>query len=53
VLIPPIENPQFANAATPWRLVLVREVVFPDGSIRQIDEKTLTNGQDAARFARF
>ena len=51
VLYPPDTHHTLLNAASPWRLVLTREVVFPDGTIRPIEDRTLTNGQDAARFA--
>jgi hypothetical protein len=53
VLLPPAEHPVLPHSPTPWKLVLVREVVFRDGTIRALDTKTLTNGQDAARFAGF
>jgi hypothetical protein len=53
VLLPPMPHPVLINAPSPWRLVLVREIVFPDGTIRQVDEKTLSNGTDAARFSKF
>ena len=51
ILLAPAAHHTLPNAPTPWRLVLTREVVFPDGTIRRIEDKTLTNGQDAARFA--
>ncbi len=51
VLLPPVQHPMLAGVATAWRLVLIREVVFADGVIRALEDKTLTNGQDAARFA--
>jgi hypothetical protein len=53
VLFPPMPHPVLINAPSPWRLVYVREIVFPDGTIRQLDEKTLTNGSDAARYAKY
>lgn len=51
VLLLPVPHPMLVKVATTWRLVLIREVVFQDGVIRPIDQTTLTNGQDAARFA--
>jgi hypothetical protein len=51
VLLRPVQHPMLAGVATAWRLVLIREVVFADGVIRPLEDKTLTNGQDAARFA--
>lgn len=53
VLYAPVPDPDIPRYARPWRVVLLKEVVFPDGRIRKVDEKTLTNGQDAARFATF
>jgi hypothetical protein len=53
VLLSPVALPALPRFGSPWRLVLVHEVVFPDGTIRFLDEKTLTNGQDAARFAAY
>src|SRR5262245_13454249 len=53
VLYAPVPDPNIPRYARPWRVVLLREVVFPDGHIKKVDEKTLTNGQDAARFATF
>jgi hypothetical protein len=50
VLRPPVKHPVLPGS-TPWRLVRVRELVSRDGTIRLLEEKTLTNGQDAARFA--
>ncbi len=52
VLVPPRPDPVL-DSTSPWRLVRVTEVVYPDGAIRTLDQKTLTNGNDAARFARF
>jgi hypothetical protein len=51
VLYSPVPDPDMPRYAKPWRVVLLKEVVFPDGRVRKVDEKTLTNGQDAARFA--
>jgi hypothetical protein len=51
VLLAPVPHPVLVKVATPWRLVLLRELVLADGFIRSVDEKTLTNGQDAVRFA--
>lgn len=51
VLLPPVQHPHLERVFSPWKLVLVREVVFADGRIRATDERTLTNGSDAARFA--
>lgn len=51
VLYSPVPDPNIPRFAKPWRVVLLKEVVFADGRIRKVDEKTLTNGQDAARFA--
>jgi hypothetical protein len=53
ILYAPVPDKDIPRYARPWRVVLLREVVFPDGHIRKVDEKTLTNGQDAARFATF
>ena len=53
VLYSPVPDKDIPRYARPWRVALLREVVFPDGHIRKVDEKTLTNGQDAARFATF
>jgi hypothetical protein len=50
VLLPPAPHPVL-RGASPWRLVLMREVVLPDGRLRAVEEKTLTNGNDAARYA--
>lgn len=50
VLLPPVPHAVLPSA-TPWRLVLLREIVFPDGTLRALDERTLTNGHDARRFA--
>jgi hypothetical protein len=51
VLMPPTPHPFMPNVSTPWRLLLVREVVFKDGTFKTVDEKTLSDGQDAVRFA--
>jgi len=51
VLAPPAQHPFLNRVVTPWRLVYVREIVFKDGTIRYVDEQTVTDGQDAARFA--
>jgi hypothetical protein len=51
VLLPPMPHPFMPHVSTPWRLVLLREVVFKDGTIKTTDEKTLSDGQDAIRFA--
>jgi hypothetical protein len=51
VLLRPVQHPMLPGVATAWRLVQIREVVFADGVIRPLEDKTLTNGQDAARFA--
>jgi hypothetical protein len=53
ILYSPVPDPNIPRFSRPWRVVLLKEVVFADGRIRRIDEKTLTNGQDAARFATF
>src|SRR5262249_37438456 len=53
VLYSPVPDPHIPRFSRPWRVVLLKEVVFADGRIRRNDEKTLTNGQDAARFATF
>ena len=53
VLFAPVPDKDIPKYSRPWRVVLMKEVVFPDGRIRKVDEKTLTNGQDAARFATF
>jgi hypothetical protein len=53
VLLTAVPNPDMPRFGQPWRVVLLREVVFPDGRIRRVDHKTLTNGEDAARFATF
>ena len=53
VLLSPVPDPDMPRYSKPWRVILLKEVVFPDGRIRKVDEKTLTNGQDAARFATF
>ncbi len=50
VLQPPGQHPLLPTVVTPWRLLYVREIVFKDGTIRFVDEHTLTNGEDAARF---
>jgi hypothetical protein len=51
VLFAPIAHQVLTHVASPWRLVRVREVVFKDGTIRKLQETTLSNGQDAARYA--
>jgi hypothetical protein len=51
VLVPPGQHPTIPTKVTPWRLLYVREIVFRDGTIRFVDENTITNGADAARFA--
>jgi hypothetical protein len=38
---------------TPWRVVQLNVVVYPDGVLSVLDDRTLTNGDDAARYARF
>lgn len=53
VLFAPVPDKDIPRYSRPWRVALLREVVFPDGHIRKVDEKSLTNGQDAARFATF
>src|SRR5262245_30624329 len=53
ILYAPVPDPDIPRYARPCRVVLLKEVVFPDGHIKKVDEKTLTNGQDAARFATF
>ena len=50
VLQPHAQHPLLPTVVTPWRLLYVREIVFKDGTIRFVDEQTLTNGEDAARF---
>lgn len=52
VLVPPVPHPHL-KSATPWRLVLRTEIVFPDGTMRFLEERTLSNGEDAERFARY
>ncbi len=52
LLTPPVRNDEL-NYISPWRLVRVREVVYPDGTLQALDTKTVTNGDDAARFARY
>ncbi len=52
VLVPPVPH-QELPVATPWRLVELREVVYPDGTLDARASRTLTNGDDAERFARF
>ena len=51
VLLPPMPHPFMPHVLTACRLVLLREVVFKDGTIKTTDEKTLSDGQDAVRFA--
>jgi hypothetical protein len=51
VLHPPVAHAVLPGVFTPWRLVLLSEIVFPDGTLRYIGETTLTNGSDASRFA--
>jgi hypothetical protein len=51
VLLPPMPHPFMPKVMTPWRLLQIREVVFKDGTIKTVDEKTLSDGQDAVRFA--
>jgi len=53
VLLTAVPDPDMPKWVQPWRVVLLKEVVFPDGRIRRVDHKTLTNGEDAARFATF
>ena len=50
VLQAPAQHPLIPTVTTPWRLLYIREIVFKDGTIRYVDEHTLTNGEDAARF---
>lgn len=52
LLVPPIKH-DMLEFSSPWRLVRVREIVYPDGGIRPTNDKTLTNGDGAAKFARF
>ncbi len=52
VLIPPIRHAVLSHSS-PWRLVRLVEVVYPDGGIQGMDQKTLSNGDAAARYARF
>jgi len=52
VLVPPQQHEMLAFS-TPWRLVLVTQVVYPDGGLRASDRRTLTNGDSAERYARF
>ncbi len=51
VLLPPTANAFLPGVWSPWRLVYETEVVFKDGTIRPLEERTLTDDQDAARFA--
>ncbi len=51
-LVPPWTHPSF-RSTSPWRVVLVRAAVYPDGSITAREQRTLTNGEDARRFARW
>jgi len=53
VLFPPTPHPSLPHVVSPWRLVLLTEVVSADGTIRSIESKTLLNGEDAARYAGF
>lgn len=52
ILVPPWTHPDL-RYTSPWRLVWVRGIVYPDGAITVLDERTLTNGDDAQRFLRF
>jgi hypothetical protein len=52
VYYPPVPHPLF-RVGSPHRVVERREVVHPDGTVRGLEERTLTNGDDAARFAAF
>jgi hypothetical protein len=53
VLFPPRQHPTMPQVRSPWRLLLVREVVSPDGTLRQLDTRTLSNGSDAERYAAY
>lgn len=52
ILVPPWTHPDL-KYKSPWRLVWVRGIVYPDGAVTVLDERTLTNGDDAQRFVRF
>ncbi len=52
ILVPPWTHPDL-KYTSPWRLVWVRGVVYPDGAVTVQKKRTLTNGQDAQRFVRF
>jgi hypothetical protein len=53
VLVPPVPHPTIPHVASPWRLLLLREVVSRDGTLRPLDARTLSDGQDAARYAAY
>jgi hypothetical protein len=52
ILVAPWTHPDL-KYQSPWRLVWVRGIVYPDGAVTVLDERTLTNGDDAQRFVRF
>lgn len=52
ILVAPKTHPDL-KFTSPWRLVWVRGIVYPDGAVTVQDERTLTNGPDAQRFVRF
>ena len=52
ILVAPWTHPDL-KFESPWRLVWIRGVVYPDGALSVLDERTLTNGDDAQRFVRF
>jgi hypothetical protein len=52
ILVAPWTHPDLGYKS-PWRLVWIRGIIYPDGAITVLEERTLTNGQDAHRFVRF
>lgn len=50
VLYSPRKHPDL-KYYSPYRLVELNETVFPDGTVNRGEMKTLTNGEDAQRFA--
>ena len=50
--VPPVKH-ELLPHSSPHKVVMVRELVYPDGSLRLVDAKTLTNGTDAERYARW
>ncbi len=49
VLLPPVEHPILSHSS-PWRLVEIVEVVYPDGTISVESQRILTNGDAARRY---